>query len=137
MAQLHLNPIRFSGIAYLAIVVLTGCCGRDTRPYNDDSRDPNAYASEVKNQIVPALTKAQKFPGTGTERVGVLLETVRVYPERSVGENEATYAELLKELETLQQMYQSQAAKAETDAKSNAIIELAKTLPGELRVEDD
>ncbi len=119
-------------IACLVLSCMVFGCGGPPAG-TDDSGDPLAYAEEVKNMLLDGLQLAKKGPPElGRDRVHVLRDSLSQFPERPVGEHEATYKALLNDLDELISMYRESAQTSQINSKIDETIARAETLPGQI-----
>lgn len=100
-------PVQSWPVAVLTLCLVGGC--GTTPPVQSDVRDPVVYARSTQNRVVRAIDGIAKQPSTAPQRVERLVATLAKYPDAPVGDNEATFAELLQAAETLQQRVEARA----------------------------
>lgn len=135
--RISIAPGRRRSAAFLTLsvcsFVLAGCTGSGPAPGHDDSRDPAAYAGEIKSQAVFLLGQAQRWPKQGAEHMSVLLEQFENQQSAAVGDNGPTYEKIQAGARELQATFQRSAPKQEIGTKVQELLNLANSLPGELR----
>jgi hypothetical protein len=112
-----------------ALLSVVAGCGSSSRPAENDIGDPTVYASYVKSRVVRMLEGVRKDSTGGAKKVDSLVSTLEKYTLAPMGDNEATYRELLEACKGLQGL--SDAALKKSTDKINRVISLAKTLPGD------
>lgn len=85
----------------IASFLVGGC--ETAPPIENDVRDPSVYARSTNTRVVRAIKGISKEPATAQQRVDQLVKTLAKYPNAPIGDNEATYAELLEAARALQQ----------------------------------
>ena len=126
----------FVCLPFLLAAALTGCGGTEEPPFTDNSRDPAAYARDVKTLVLRAADRLKGSPEEPATQVTELVNVLRLYPDQPVGEHEATYAALLKTGEELQALYEKTPSgkPAGADEKIAELVATAEKLPGEVTV---
>ena len=121
----------------LALLSTLGCSRARGEKVQDDSRDPAAYACDVKTQVVELLGSAKRDPASAKTSLSLLVNFLDDYRSAPVGKHKQVYAELLNRSRELKQMYEQSAAPANVNAKIDEIVALAERLPGEIAVEPE
>jgi hypothetical protein len=124
-----MNLRHFFGIAFAGAMLLLGC-GRSELPYTDNSRDPLAYARDVKTLVVTAARQANGSKEPLDFLGPVLHELNRT--DRPVGEFRSVYDELRKRVEQLIRDCERAGGRAPNlSGRLDEVIKLAQTLPGD------
>ncbi len=118
------------------LIVVTGCSSSGPRPVKDDSRDVLAHAKYIKNLTIHTLTRVPQL--SKDEALGVL-ENMRAglaqYESVPLGEFRETYQQLVEGTDELLELCRQGAERSQIKSRADALIEKAKTLPGDLEQE--
>lgn len=113
-------------------VVLTGC-SRDTRPYEDHSRDSQRYAMNVKQMVYDAVTDATRAREPADILWPLVLELEQT--DRPHGEFAQILAELRQQISELHKSCEQSpnGRPADLQNRLQGLIALADKLPGEVQ----
>lgn len=108
-------------------------CGPSELPFEDNSKDSAAFALDIKTLVLNTAENIKKSREPRDSLGGIVsaLSALDVVP---VGEHLKTY----KEMHSLASALQAECEKGKPtgfDAKIKAIADLAKTLPGDAKIE--
>lgn len=128
----RMNWLSFTALCLMiACLIQSGCGGDSSEDVKDDTGDSTAYAADVKNTVVEVLTRAKQ---DGPETAEELTEFFEDLDSQPTGSNLETYKKLQTGAKELASM---QAKSADFTKKIDELIELAKSLPGELQLSDE
>jgi hypothetical protein len=115
----------------LSLLALAGCGGE--QPYTDNSRDPAAYAKDVKHLVLESVEIAKKSSEPADQILTIVTE-LKQSGERPVGEHKATYDQLLEKANALLSACQSASngKPANLTQSLEELAQIAQTLPGEV-----
>lgn len=117
----------------MLLVGITGC-GEAEMPYKDSSKDSAAFALDIKQLILNSAEDIKKSPKPDTIRA--IVQSLSELDACPTGDHLKTYQELFKLTSEL--LNQAESGKpADLPAKVQEIVDLANTLPGDVKVEKE
>lgn len=122
-----------SGFALLAALTLAGCGASDHRQFTDNSRDPEALATNIKQVVLTAIYESEsaREPADALSMVVVSLDGK--LSKMPVGNYASVYEELLAVSSELHQACEQVDGRAPgLDAGLKRLAELAEQLPGDV-----
>ena len=120
-----------------ALLIVVGFSGCESGPVEDETGDPAAYAADVKTTVIGRMRQLEKDATHAVQSMATLVKFLEDYESQPVGDHRQVYADLLAKCQELEGLYQQSAAADQVKAKSDEIVALADTLPGELDVDED
>ena len=97
---------------------------------HEEPVDPTLDYGQTTKTMVLEMWSGEGAPAKGS--IDILLENLEGYEQWPVGPHKATYDELYRTAQEVQQMYGRNAGRAEINAKLTKLKELALRLPGDL-----
>lgn len=129
MSVIFLRPLL---VVALIMGVSTGCSSSGST-YTDPDPE-NTFANSIKNQFVAGLTLAKRSKRDATEQIPILVETFDEGTDPSeAGEHRETVEKLRDGAKELQAALQGSKSQSEINAKIDALLKLANTLPGDVQ----
>ncbi len=123
--------LNYQSLTMLTGVVLLSGCGRMELPYTDNSRDPMAYAQDIKTLVASAARRAKRAQEPADYLGPVALELQRT--DRPVGDFRTTYNELRTRVDQLVRDCERAGGRAPNlSGRCDELIKLAQSLPGEM-----
>lgn len=123
------------GVLFLPILLLgVGCGGGEGRPFTDHSKDPEAYARNVKHAVMNSVAEARRSdePCDSVQSIVDMLEDLERAPS---GAYRDTYEQLRTlALETHQACEASSRPPADLRSRLDELTALAEKLPGEVTI---
>lgn len=120
-----------------AVLIVVGFSGCGSGPDGDETGDPAAYAADVKTTVIRRMRQLEKDPTHAVQSMGALVNFLKDFESRPVGDHRQVYADLLAKCQELEGLYKQSAAAAQVKAKSDEITALAGKLPGELDLDEE
>ncbi len=123
----------FLGLGLIACTIVG--CGHSELPFTDNSKDSAAFALSTKTLILNVAENVKKSREPG-DVLGGIVSTLSALDVCPVGEHLKTYQEI-HSLATALVAECQKGKPAGFDGKIKAIVDLAKSLPGEAKVEKE
>lgn len=110
-----------------AVVLAAGVAGCGPSRPAPIVMKPDAYAKQMKENILIFVQQSKESPRSVAQRGEVLLETLHDYKKRPQDQNQALYEELLQKAKEIQQTAQKSG---DVKPKLDELAALANKLPG-------
>lgn len=121
-------------VGLMLTVVLIGC-GAGELPYTDNSKDSSRFALDIKQMILSSAEDIKKSPQPA-DSIRVIVQSLSELDACPTGDHLKTFQELHKLSSDL--LAKSENGKpSDLPAKMKEIVDLANTLPGEVKIEKE